>query len=54
MATAVTGNLKQRLKGDNKDLYTHVQKVMSHIFRHQPPNSALDNLEEVSVLLKDE
>ena len=25
---------------------------MSHIFRHQPANTALNNLEEVSVLMK--
>lgn len=38
-------------KGE-KDLYAHMTKVTSHIVRHQPHN-ALDKLEEVSYLYKD-
>ena len=38
-------------KGE-KDLYTHMTRVTSHIVRHQP-HDALDKLEEVSYLLKE-
>lgn len=37
-------------KGE-KDLYSHVTKVCSHIVQHQTHN-ALDKLEEVSYLMK--
>ena len=56
---SVTGKngLKMRLKSsdkskDGKDLYAHISSVMSHVVRHQPANAVLDNLEEVSVLIK--
>lgn len=38
-------------KGE-KDLYSHVTRVCSHVVRHQP-HDALDKLEEVSHLMKE-
>jgi hypothetical protein len=40
-----------KAKGDTKDLYQHVTKVMSHITKHCP-HQALDKIEEVSYLIK--
>jgi hypothetical protein len=59
MAQTVTGSeiatLQQRLdrakKPGDKDLYTHVTKVMSHMMQHCP-DDPMNKLEEVSYILK--
>ena len=49
-----TGDVSKKKAANvaEKDLHTHISNVMSHVVRHQPANAVLDNLEEVSVLLK--
>jgi hypothetical protein len=59
MASTVTNpsfpDLKHRLdknkKPGDKDLYSHVSKVMAHIVRHCP-DDGMNKLEEVSYILK--
>jgi hypothetical protein len=56
MASTVTNaDLKSRLekskKPGDKDLYTHVSKVMAHLMKHCPED-AMNKLEEVSYLMK--
>lgn len=41
---------KHKKQGD-KDLYTHVSKVMAHIVKHCPDDS-MNKLEEVSYIMK--
>jgi len=40
-------------KSADKDLYTHVRKVMSHVVKHCP-HKAVDDVEEISYLIKHE
>lgn len=51
----VTKNLEGYLKekSADKDLYGHVRKVMGHVVKHCP-HRAVDDLEEISYLLKQE
>ena len=39
-------------KNEDKDLYGHITKVMSHLVRHTHPSDSLNKFEEVSHLIK--
>ena len=47
------GLLRNAKAGEENNLYEHVVEVMNHIIVHSP-EEALNNLEEISFLLKNE
>ena len=50
--TTLQAYLAEQKNAKDKDLYSHLTKVMSHLVTNIPPNQALNKLEEASYLIK--